>query len=531
MVAIDARAEAVRVEYARRAAIIAKLNADPAARHVALEHYRHNPVAFVNDLVITFDPRNVSPLPKRLPMTLWPRQVELIEALRAAVRGGENLLVKKARAVGFSWLAGAFAVWMWLFEPDSVITFGSRKLELVDRLGDPKTLFHKVRAVLDALPRFVLPEGYRRSEHDAFCRIVNPSNGSVITGEAGDQMGRGGRSAIYFLDEFAFVARAERVDAAVNDNARTVVYGSTSGGVGTLFYQKEKSGNVPVFHFSWRDNPNLDDEWAAQKRRDIGPVAFAAEHELDDAAAVDNLLVPGAWVESACALFDVLERQAQDRSEATTGRRVAGLDVADQGADSNVLVIRKGALVEHIEDWDKTLPRLTARRALLACVARSVERLTYDRGGPGAAIEGEAHARTYAVEAIGKMMGSRPSHTCYSDAPERPAAERFANWGTEAWWAMRLRFMRTHEHMTGIAEHALDELIAIPRHAKLISELSTRRFGPSGADKITAESKKKMRARGVASPDFADALAYAIAPVDVWRSQVDGEGGYGSTLL
>lgn len=525
------RVERIRAEYERRARLVERMGEDREARAAALAHYRHNPVAFVEDLVVTYDPRNTSPIPKRLPMKLWPRQVELIEALRVAVTRGQNLLVKKARAVGFSWLAGAFAVWLWLFEPDTVVTFGSRKLELVDRLGDPKALFTKVRDVLYGLPAFMLPEGYNRNEHDSFCRIVNPENGSVITGEAGDQMGRGGRSTLYILDEFAFVNRAEMVDAAVNDNARTVVYGSTSNGVGTLFYQKEKSGHVPVFYFSWRDNPNLDDEWAAQKERDIGPVAFASEHSLDDTAAVDNLLVPGAWVESSCAFYERLQGDAEMRTRASEGQRVAGLDVADQGADANVFTVRKGALVEHIEDWTKVLPRLTARRALLGCVARQVDRLTYDRGGPGASVEGEHGTGRYNVDAVGMMMGSRPSHTCYADAPERPAFERFANWGTEAWWAMRLRFMKTHEFMNGIADHPLDELIAIPRHAKLVAELSSRQFEPSSADKVTAESKKKMRARGVASPDFADSLAYCIAPVSVWRSQVTGEGAYGSSAL
>jgi hypothetical protein len=47
--------------------------------------------------------------------------------------------------MGVSWLCVGFATWMWLFQPGTVVGFGSRKEEYVDDLSDPKSLFWKAR--------------------------------------------------------------------------------------------------------------------------------------------------------------------------------------------------------------------------------------------------------------------------------------------------------------------------------------------------------------------------------------------------
>jgi phage terminase large subunit len=56
----------------------------------------------------------------------------------------------------------------------------------------------------------MLPDGFNSTgQHDNYMRMVNPATGAVISGEGGEDMGRGGRSSVYVLDEAAFVPNAE----------------------------------------------------------------------------------------------------------------------------------------------------------------------------------------------------------------------------------------------------------------------------------------------------------------------------------
>ena len=48
---------------------------------------------------------------------------------------------------------------MWIFEPGTAVGFGSRNADLVDQLGDPKTIFAKIRQIIENLPEFLKPAG------------------------------------------------------------------------------------------------------------------------------------------------------------------------------------------------------------------------------------------------------------------------------------------------------------------------------------------------------------------------------------
>jgi len=499
---MDARLEEARHEMVRRAQLIDAASRGAQLRGVLLEAARRDVVAFFRDWVWTYDPRMMDPWPKRMPMALWPKQEEFLRWAVELVRTGDNGLLKKARDIGATWMVAGLGVWYWLFTPDAAITYGSRKEDLVDKLGDPKTIFSKIRDILRFLPVWMLPPGYA-PEHDNFCRILNPHNSSTLTGEAGDNMGRGGRSLLYFPDEFAFIPHAQSVDAAINDNARTVLYLSTSNGNGTLFYQKEQEGLLPMFRFHWSDDPRKDAAWKAKKLDEVSPVTFAREHDMDDAAALDGVVIPGSWVQSAVGL---------DLDPGSVC--VSGLDVADGGGDESVQITRRGGCVTCWDAWGGAVTTTqSAQRAAVACEEEGAT-LNFDRGGIGAGVQGELDRvpRSFAYEGI--LAQATPTRTRYEDDPEHPANERFANLSAEMWWALRLRFWRTHQHVTGERDYAHDELISLPRDipVRLISQLSGRLCKVTSTGKLALESKDEMRRRGVKSPDWADALALAYCP-------------------
>ena len=261
------RYEGVREEMQRRVKLVEHLDEHPEDRADLMAYYRTDCIAWISDWVWTYDPRNKRPWAKRMPLILWDKQREMVEFILDLLESGDNGGIKKARDIGATYLMAAVADWLWLFERETTITFGSRKEKLVDNKKDPKTIFYKIRDILEHLPAWMMPVGWNPREHDNFCKISNPENRSVITGEAGDEMGRGGRSTLYFLDEFAFVARATKVDAAVNDNASTVIYASTSNGPTTLFRAKEKSGHIQFFFHNWKHDPRKDEAWKKKKIR------------------------------------------------------------------------------------------------------------------------------------------------------------------------------------------------------------------------------------------------------------------------
>ena len=76
-----------------------------------------------------------------------------------------------------------------------------RKELLVDRLGDMDSIFEKIRYTVKMLPGFLLPRGFDLNKNCSYMKLLNPETNSSITGEAGDNIGRGGRKLIYFKDE------------------------------------------------------------------------------------------------------------------------------------------------------------------------------------------------------------------------------------------------------------------------------------------------------------------------------------------
>jgi hypothetical protein len=206
-----------------------------------------------------------------------------------------------------------YALHGWLFRPGFSAGFGSRKLELVDRRGDLDSIFEKLRFLLDNLPAWMLPTGFRRADHDNQARLLNPATGAAVTGEGGDNIGRGGRKSLYFIDEAAFLERPDSVDRALSQTTRVRIDVSTPNGPGNPFAAKRHSGKVPVFTLHWRDDPRknalqaLPDgravyPWYEEQKRRLDPVTVAQEIDIDYTASVEGFVIPAAWVRAAVGL-------------------------------------------------------------------------------------------------------------------------------------------------------------------------------------------------------------------------------------
>lgn len=192
-----------RVVYEWRLEKLKKIRANPSILPALKAYYRDNPAQLIIDFGNTYDPRLVRRgLPAVLPFLLFPKQEELAYWIVDRWKAGEPGLIEKSRDMGITWLVMSLACVMCLLNREMAIGTGSRKEALVDVLGDPDSMLEKARLFMSGLPR-EFRGGWDRNDKtcSAHMRIRFPETDSIITGEAGDAIGRGGRKSIYMVDE------------------------------------------------------------------------------------------------------------------------------------------------------------------------------------------------------------------------------------------------------------------------------------------------------------------------------------------
>lgn len=488
--------------------------------------YKNNPAQFIIDWGCTSDPRNVERgLPANVPFLLFPRQEEWVQWAMDKWKGGERGISDKSRDMGLSWLSVAFACTLCLFYDGFAVGFGSRKEEYVDQRGDPKSIFEKARQFIHLLP----PEfknGWDRKKHCAHMRISFPGTNAIMSGEAGDGIGRGDRRAIYFVDEAAWLPRPNSVEASLSNTTNCRIDISTPRGMNNPFAQKRWSGKVSVFTLHWRDDPRKNDAWYKRICEQLDdPVVIAQEIDLDYSASIEGVLIPSSWVQSAIDAHKKL-------NIVPSGIRIAGMDVADEGKDKNAFCGRFGILLEYIESWSGKGEDIfkSVEKVFTLCDILDYASVLYDADGLGAGVRGDARVinarrdnqklseiRFNGFRGSGEVVDPDKDPYVKQGQARGPGKGRtnfdfFANAKAQAWWSLRLRFQNTHRAVTEGVEFDPDNIISIPKElpelTKLIIELSRPTYMQNNIGKIIVDKTPD----GVASPNLADAVMIAFSP-------------------
>jgi phage terminase large subunit len=253
-------------ELRRRAQIELAVSRDPVLLRGAIAQYTDNIVTFVNDCCFISEPRNAnSGEPTVIPVVPFPRQEEFLNWLVERYKTGTSAPCEKARDSGATWMACCFAVWLFLFYPGSVTGFGSRKEMLVDRAGDMQSIFQKIRSLIAKLPNYLVPRGWNPRQHANYMRIIHPTNGASIIGEAGDNIGRGGRTSVFIVDEAAYLEHPHLIEAALTATTDCRV-DISSPAVGTLFHEFCAASPLK-FTFDVTDAPWHTAAWVSKKKR------------------------------------------------------------------------------------------------------------------------------------------------------------------------------------------------------------------------------------------------------------------------
>lgn len=515
-----------------RRAQLAKFELDPGLVVAARAYYRTRPVEFINHWCDTYDPRNAgSDTPARLPFVLFRRQVELIEFLLDCVRNEESGLIEKSRDMGATWLCGAFSTFLLLFWPGAAIGWGSRKEQLVDKIGDPDSIFEKIRMLIGGLPPVFWPKGFDPKAHMSYMRIVNPETGATITGESGDNIGRGGRKLIYFKDESAHYERPEKIEAALSDTTRVQIDISSVNGLGNVFHRRRESGiewtpgkgvasgRTNVFVMDWRDHPAKSPEWYEKRRAKAEGDGllhiFAQEVDRDYAAAVDGVIIPSAWVKAAIDAHVKL-------GFTDDGGWIGALDVADEGGDRNALVKRKGVVLMHAEEWGERDTGRTARRAIDACQASAPIELQYDCIGVGAGVKAEANrladegllpkgVHLVAWDA-GAAVNDPDKHVEPGDRDTPLNKDFYQNLKAQGWWQLRRRFERTFRAVTEGVRFEPDDLISLPSGLPMLRQIEKELSQPTASKSARLKLMVDKTPDGTRSPNIGDAIMMAYWP-------------------
>lgn len=431
-------------------------------------HHRADPVSWAKD---------------RLGAHLWSKQREIFESVSSTRRTA----VKSCHGSGKSWSAGALAAWWIDTHPvgEAIVVSTAPTYKQVHavlweevrknhRTGDlPGTVLQtdewKIGDVLVGM-------GRKPADHDAH----------------GFQ-GIHRRYVLVILDEACGIPGPlwDAVEAiTTNDDARILAIGNPDD-PNTMFGKICAPGSGwNTMQISSFDTPNLSGEDVPDYMRPLLP----SKEWVDDAAkrwgtdspvyrskvmgefpeTSENTLIPHQWIVDA-----------QNRDLRPTADTQLGVDVARFGTDTSVIAAKQGGRVRIAESWGKTGTMETTGKVIHHSREMQARTIQVDGVGVGAGVVDRLDELGHPV--IDMQAGGG------ADEPDR-----FKNARAEWYWRLRTLLER-------------GELDLDPHDDDLASQLSGLRYEYTSRGQIKIESKDDMKARGMPSPDRADAVMLACA--------------------
>lgn len=517
--------------YAWRIETLNQLREDPNMLRSAMAWYSTRPADFIMHWMDTYNPRKVDN--KWIPFVFFDRQREVVDFIHGLRQEQESGLVEKCRDAGVTWLACGYSAWSLIFIPDDAIGWGSRKEELVDKLGDADSIFEKIRLIFQRMPRIFMPRVSMQ-----FKKFINHDNGSTVIGEAGDGIGRGGRKSVYFKDESAHYARPELIEASLGDNTNVQVDISSVNGIGNPFHRRREAGVewspglkiekgvTRVFVFDWRHHPEKTQEWYDRRRKKYEREGmlhlFAQEVDRDYAASVTNTVIPAKWIQAAIDAHIKIPHFAEAMKTAPDVW-AAGLDIADGGVDLNALVLRQWVIWRNTYAWTTEDVGETTRIALNYCKPYPGITIEYDAIGVGSGVKSEYNrlVKEKEIKPSDYQMSAWNAGASVIDPFERiiPDDEQsvlnkdyFANFKAQSWWSLRTRFYKTWSALTTGTVYPVEEMISLDSNMNdlqsTIKELSQATHGQSSGLRL----KVNKAPEGTKSPNRADGGVQAFNP-------------------
>jgi hypothetical protein len=176
-------------------------------------------------------------------------------------------------------------------------------------------------------------------------------------------------------------------------------------------------------------------------------------------------------------------------------------------------------------DIFKSVERACFSADLFGCT-----QITYDADGLGAGVRGDARVinegRKHKIEFVA-FQGSggvvAPDDEPFMHKREYKDAGRtnldyFMNRKAQAWWALRMRFLRTYRAIVEGAEFEPDEIISLDSSIKDLSLIMMELSQPTYSQSMTGKLLVDKQPDDALSPNCADAIMMFFAPIEIRRS-------------
>ncbi|MBG0644818.1 PBSX family phage terminase large subunit [Enterobacter kobei] len=278
--------------------------------------------------------------------------------------------------------------------------------------------------------------------------------------------------------------------------------------------------DICLLTVNYTDNPWFPDvlrlEMEECKRKDYDLYLHIWEGE--PVADSDMAIIKPSWIAAAVDAHLKIGFEA-------SGRKRIGFDVADEGEDSNATTLAHGSVVTDCQQWNKGDVITSADRVKNYAEEVRASEIVYDSIGVGAGVK--AHLkRVCRIPATGFNAGESVFKPDAKYADGKTNKDMFSNIKAQAWWGVRDRFYNTWrvvKHLEAnpddrdFVKQFSDQLISLSSGIKqleyLKAELSRPWVDYDNNGRVKVESKKDMKKRGIPSPNMADSLIMAFAPI------------------
>lgn len=305
------------------------------------------------------------------------------------------------------------------------------------------------QAIMDAVSAAMTSDGAR------LLRIGNPTDGA---------------------SEFAKSFKdpdCSKISVSAYETPNLTTFGITEEDIASGTWEAKITGPIPM---PWLVTPL----WVAERYKKWGPTdpryisrVLARFPEVDP-----YTLIPHHWVELA-----------QQRELPPGAPNELGVDVARYGNDDSIVGHRRGPVFRVLKTMHGHDTMQVTGAVVLALVETGATKAKVDEIGVGGGV----------VDRGRELKGDTVEGVNVSEASSKP--EKFANLRAELWWGLRERF-----------DPKLGGDIDIdPEDEELATQLSSVKWKLNSRGQIVIESKDDMKARGLESPDRAEAMLMAYA--------------------
>jgi phage terminase large subunit len=449
--------------------------------------YVDDPVGFITDI---------------LDEKPWSIQKTIAEL----VRDNPNVAVPSCFGSGKDWIAARLVAW-WVATDGIAVTTADTYRQVRDILWRELRKAHARGGLPGSIP--LVESRWEIPETGAFAIGIKPEDYNPE-----GLQGIHGRRVLVVLDEANGISAPlweATKGLVVNPESRILAIGNPHEPQGP-FFEACRASTWTVQHISVFDTPNFTGEpvpekakhelvspfWLEQRRAEglEGTPWWQAKvlGQFPDTAS--NAVIPLAWVELA---------RTRPHIESTS--QWAGLDVARFGNDDSVRIDGDGngpwtVEVRHGHDTMEVaglgMAYLQTRRGTLAI----------DVIGVGAGVYDRIHEQRPPGEVIAVNVGESPTHD----------PDLLANLRAQLWWDVRQSLDPQSSDPLSLAR------LPDGDYQRLRAELTAPVYRMTSAGKVQIESKEEMKARGLPSPDLADAFCLAIYARSRARRRVSSFG-------